>query len=354
MAPATVASVIERIARHWPLAPDSEITLEANPTSVEAAKFHDFRAAGVNRVSLGVQALDAAALKFLGRGHDVAQAIAAVELAGRIFPRYSFDLIYARPGQDGAAWRAELDRALSLARDHVSLYQLTIEPNTGFHGKVARGEFTPLDQDRCARLYRITQERCARAGLPAYEISNHARPGAECRHNLVYWRYGDYVGVGPGAHGRLTAIAPARTASGVASDAAGAHGRLTSRDAAGAQSRLTAVAGDHSGKGAFRQWNKPERWLEQVEAQGHGTEASEAIAPTTRAVEALMMGLRLTEGVYFENFRAATGLEFDSFVAPDKLRRLIAGGFLARDRFRIRATPKGLPLLNALLAEIVP
>ncbi len=204
MAPATAAALIERIGQRWVLAGDAEITLEANPTSVEAERFRDFRAAGVNRASLGVQALDPAALTFLGRGHSVGEAIAAIALARRQFPRFSFDLIYARPGQEPAQWDAELKQALSLAGDHLSLYQLTIEKGTAFHTAHARGDFAIPDDDRAGMLYELTQLRLNEAGLPSYEISNHARPGGESRHNLVYWRYGDYVGIGPGAHGRLT------------------------------------------------------------------------------------------------------------------------------------------------------
>ena len=204
MEPATVAAVIDRAAERWTCAPDIEITLEANPTSVEAGRFRGFRAAGVNRVSLGVQALDDRDLAFLGREHDTTEALRAVGLAAQVFPRHSFDLIYARPGQTVAAWEAELIRALDHADGHLSLYQLTIEPGTPFHAMSMRGSLRPLDPDLQASLYELTQEMLERAGLPAYEVSNHARPGHESRHNLVYWRYGDYAGIGPGAHGRLS------------------------------------------------------------------------------------------------------------------------------------------------------
>ena len=204
MAPATVAAVIERTANHWRLAGDVEITLEANPTSVEAGRFAGYRDAGVNRVSLGVQSLDDRALGFLGRGHDAAEARAAVAVAHARFPRVSFDLIYARPGQSPAAWRRELAEALQIAGEHLSLYQLTLEPGTAFHARAARGALALPGGDAAAALYDVTQEVLEGAGLPAYEISNHAVPGAESRHNLTYWRSGDYLGVGPGAHGRLT------------------------------------------------------------------------------------------------------------------------------------------------------
>ncbi|MDP8994940.1 MAG: radical SAM family heme chaperone HemW, partial [Pseudomonadota bacterium] len=204
MPPSTCAAVIERAAARLGLAPDAEITLEANPTSVEAGRLAEFRAAGVNRVSLGVQALDDAALRRLGREHGAAEALAAIDLAARLFPRFSFDLIYARPGQTAAAWRAELGRALAHADGHLSVYQLTVEPGTRFHALHARGELRLPPDDVQGELYELTQERLAAAGLPAYEISNHARPGEESRHNLTYWRSGDWIGIGPGAHGRLS------------------------------------------------------------------------------------------------------------------------------------------------------
>jgi oxygen-independent coproporphyrinogen-3 oxidase len=204
MPPETVAALIERVKALWPVAPDLEVTLEANPNSAEAERFAGFAAAGVNRLSLGIQALDPAALEFLGRRHDRDEAIAAIRLARDTFPRYSFDLIYARPGQDVVAWQNELDEALTLAGEHLSLYQLTIEPGTAFGNRASRGEILAADEDTAVALFEVTQERLAAAGLPAYEISNHARPGAECRHNLAYWRYEDYLGIGPGAHGRVT------------------------------------------------------------------------------------------------------------------------------------------------------
>src|SRR5690606_20325047 len=204
MEPATAAAVIARALGHWPHDGELEITLEANPTSVEAGRFAELAAAGVNRLSLGVQSLDDAALAFLGRRHTAAEALAAVALARRSFPRFSFDLIYALPGQSADAWRAELAQALAEGPEHLSLYQLTLEENTPFHGAWRRGELQPLDDDTSADLFEATQERLAAEGLPAYEVSNHARPGAECRHNLTYWRYDDYLGVGPGAHGRVT------------------------------------------------------------------------------------------------------------------------------------------------------
>ncbi len=312
----TVAALIARASRHWSFAPDIEITLEANPNSAEAARFRDYRAAGVNRLSLGVQALDDSALKFLGRLHDRAEALQAVALAARIFPRFSFDLIYARPGQTPAAWKDELARALVYAGDHLSLYQLTIEEGTGFYGSVARGEFAPPDSDHAAALYEITQEMTQERGLPAYEISNHARPGRESRHNLTYWRYGDYLGIGPGAHGRI----------------AGANGTKT----------------------AFRQIREPEAWLTQVERHGFGTCETEDLAPATRAAEMLMMGLRLCEGVDAQSFVRETGIAMDDAIDRGALAALIEGGFVIRDRQGLRATPRGLLCLNAVLARLLP
>jgi oxygen-independent coproporphyrinogen-3 oxidase len=314
MAPATAAALLGRAGELFALAPDVEITLEANPTSAEAGRFRDFRAAGVNRLSLGVQSLDDRALAFLGRAHDAAEALAALDLARRVFPRLSLDLIYARPGQTVAQWRAELARALRLAADHLSLYTLTVEPNTGFAGAVARGALTPPAEGRVAALFDATQESCAAAGLPAYEISNHAAPGGECRHNLTYWRYGDYLGVGPGAHGRVT-VAGARLAT--------------------------------------RRLRKPEAWLAAVEAAGHGAEAAEPVGQSERATECLMMGLRLAEGVHLDNFTAAVGRPLDDMVAPARVARLTAAGLLAREPARLRATARGRRLLDAVLAELI-
>mgnify|MGYP003393878371 CR=1 FL=1 len=314
MAPETVAALIERARYHWPLAADLEISLEANPTSVEAARLAAFRAAGVNRVSLGVQALDDAPLKFLGRGHSAAEACRAVELAAGIFPRYSFDLIYGRPGQTIAAWRDELGRALAMAGDHLSLYTLTIEGGTAFAGQVARGAWQAPPADSLAALYAATNAMCMERGLPAYEISNYAAPGAECRHNLTYWRYGDYVGIGPGAHGRFGA-ADARRAT--------------------------------------QQWRKPEAWLAQVEKSGHGGEADETVARDDRVSEALLMGLRLKEGIHLDNFARQVGASFEDVVSAERLAVLLRRRLLRRNGRRIQATDRGRRLLNAVLTELV-
>jgi oxygen-independent coproporphyrinogen-3 oxidase len=314
MDPGTARAVIERAAVHWPFADDIEITLEANPTSVEAERLADFRAAGINRVSLGVQSLDDDALRFLGRGHSAAEALRAVDLAADLFPRFSFDLIYARPGQDAAAWRRELDRALAHAGDHLSAYQLTIEPGTAFHQAHRRGDLAVPPGDASAALYEATQTALDAAGLPAYEISNHAAPGAACRHNLTYWRYGDYVGVGPGAHGRLT------------------------------------LDGE---KLATRQRRGPEEWLADVEAAGHATEARAALDLDTRRAEMTMMGLRLATGIARDDFVAETGAGFEAAFPADALDDLVAGGFLESDANALRATPAGRQRLDAVLGRLL-
>ena len=314
MAPATAEAVLARIADRWRLAPDAEITLEANPNSAEASRFAAFRAAGINRLSIGVQALDDAALRFLGRAHDAGEARRAIAAAAHTFDRFSFDLIYARPRQSVAAWQRELRDALTLAGDHLSVYQLTIESGTAFHAAHARGDLALPDEDTAAALYDATQEILGAAGLPAYEVSNHARPGAECRHNLVYWRYEDYVGVGPGAHGRL-------------------------------------VRDGH--KLATRQEKAPETWLAAIARQGHATAEERPIAPREAAEEALMMGLRLTEGIEAKRFRAETGVALDAILDRQRLPRLVEGGFVMSDGAGLRATPHGRRVLNALLAQLL-
>ena len=313
MPPETVAALLDRLRQIWRVVPDIEITLEANPNSAEAERFRAFAMAGINRLSLGVQALDPAALRFLGRAHDRAEAIAAIEHARDNFPRFSFDLIYARPGQTAAAWRGELDEALNLAGEHLSLYQLTIEPGTAFATLARRGDLVPPDDDSAASLYEATQERLAAAGLPAYEISNHARPGAECRHNLAYWRYQDYLGIGPGAHGRLTR-------AGV--------------------------------KSATRQRRMPEAWLAAVETAGTGLEETLPIARDTAIEEMLMMGLRLTEGIARRRLEQIAGQSVETRFART-LPALIEGGFLTLDRDRLAATAAGRQRLNAVLAALI-
>jgi oxygen-independent coproporphyrinogen-3 oxidase len=314
MAPQTVAALIERVGRHWALDAKTEITLEANPTSVEAARFRDLCTAGVNRVSLGVQALDDRALRFLGRGHDVTQARAAIGVAAKHFARFSFDLIYARPGQTIAAWESELRQALALAGDHLSAYQLTIESGTAFATAYARGDFVLPDEETQGALYEVTQATLEAGGLPAYEISNHARPGAECRHNLVYWRYDDYLGIGPGAHGRLT---------------------------------IDGV------KRAVRNRRAPETWLQAVETSGRGEEEAIVLGIEERRDELLLMGLRLAEGVARSRFEEELGLSLETALDPASLQPLISGGFLVLDRTGLRATAAGRQRLNAVLSALI-
>ncbi len=316
MDPATTAALLESIAARWRLSPDVEITLEANPGTVDAARFSEFRAAGINRLSMGLQALDDASLAFLGRRHDAAGAMAAVDLARRLFPRISFDLIYARPGQAPTAWRAELERAIALAADHLSLYQLTIEPGTAFHPAHARGDFVLPGDDDAAQLFELTQELCDAAGLPAYEVSNHARPGAACRHNLLYWQGGDYLGIGPGAHGRST---------------------------------------DRSGTvWAIRQYRAPDRWLSEVAAQGHGTQERVALTAAERQAELVMMGLRLSEGISADRFHQQSGRPLAAALDSSGLATMLEDGFVEWAGAYLRATPKGRLLLNSVIAALLP
>jgi oxygen-independent coproporphyrinogen-3 oxidase len=310
MEPQTVGAILDAIGRHWPVAPDVEITLEANPSSVEAARFRGYRAAGVNRVSLGVQSLDDAVLKELGRLHSAREALEAVAVARSIFERYSFDLIYARPGQALASWRAELARALAEAGEHLSLYQLTIEPDTPFAALHAGGKLVLPDDDLGRELYDLTLDQCAAAGLPAYEVSNHARPGAECRHNLVYWRYGEYAGIGPGAHGRLVV-------DGIR--------------------RATATE------------KRPEAWLAQVEERRHGVTVDDALTRDEQADEFLLMGLRLTEGIDPQRYAALAGRPLDLA----RIASLAGHGFVTTTpEGRLRVTRAGFPVLDAVVADL--
>ncbi len=314
MEPQTVADLIADAARLFDPLPGLEITLEANPTSVEEARLAGFRAAGVNRVSLGIQSLDAGALAMLGRQHSAGQAVAALEAARATFPRVSFDLIYARPGQGVAAWQAELQQALALCADHLSLYQLTIEPGTGFEALHRRGELVLPDDDLAADLYHATADACAAHGLLPYEVSNLARPGGESRHNLAYWRYADYTGIGPGAHGRVTL-----------------DGQLV----------------------ATRRHRAPEPWAERVERQGHGSTAEERIAPRDRAREMLLMGLRLTEGVDAARFAARTGMALADALDADVLDQALEAGYVTHADGLLAATLEGRLRLDALLAQLV-
>ncbi len=304
MPPATVSALIEAAGRYWRRADDIEITLEANPSSVEAARFADLASAGINRVSLGLQAFHDDALAFLGRAHDAHEGLAALDTAQRHFDRVSFDLIYALPGQTGAQWSADLDRALSLGTEHLSLYQLTIEPGTRFATLAAQGSLNPLDPDEAAGLFELTQDRSGAAGLPAYEISNHARPGAESRHNLTYWRYSDYAGIGPGAHGRR-------------------GGRATLRH------------------------KKPENWLAAIGRNGNGLESEDVLTRTERATEAIVMGLRVAEGVDPSRHAISEHLDWPA------IQRLQDSGLVIATTDRLALTPAGRCLLDAILREIV-
>jgi putative oxygen-independent coproporphyrinogen III oxidase len=310
MQPASVQSILDAIGKHWSVAPDVEVTLEANPTSVEAARFRGYRAAGVNRVSLGVQALDDGALKELGRLHSVQEALDAVAVARSIFERYSFDLIYARPRQTLQSWAAELKRAITEAAEHLSLYQLTIEPETPFFGLHKAGKLAIPDDDTARDLYDLTQATCADAGLPAYEVSNHARPGAECRHNLVYWRGHEYAGFGPGAHGRLNI-----------------DGR----------------------RHATETEKRPESWLMRVEAAGNGLIVDEKLTSGDVADEFLLMGLRLAEGIEPARYTALAGRTLD----PKRISILRDEGAVETTaNGRLRVTPSGFPVLDAVVADL--
>jgi len=310
MKPATVGAILDAIAGLWPVTPGAEVTLEANPTSVEAERFHGFRQAGVNRVSLGVQALNDADLKALGRGHTAIEALRAVDLAASIFDRYSFDLIYARPGQTIAGWRQELEAAIGRARDHLSLYQLTIEYGTMFARLRDVGKLVLPDNDLARALWDVTQEITSKAGLPAYEISNHACPGAESRHNLIYWRYGEYIGVGPGAHGRILS----------------------------AKGRRAQATESH-----------PEMWLTVVESEGHALVEDEVLSVEEQADEFLLMGLRLSEGIEPAEFQAMAGRDLD----PGRVASLIADGMVEYTPCgRIRVSAEGFPVLDAVVADL--
>ena len=310
MEPSTVGAILDAVRAAWRVPDGIEITLEANPSSVEATRFRGYRTAGVNRVSMGVQALNDADLRFLGRLHNVEEALRAIGLAREIFPRMSFDLIYARPDQKPAAWAAELEYAISLAADHLSLYQLTIEEGTPFFGLHRAGKLKVPDGETSAELYELTQVVTEAHGLPAYEISNHARPGAESRHNLTYWRYGDYAGIGPGAHGRLTQ--------------------------AGAK---IATATERN----------PEAWLARVSETGHGMVETEILDAGAQADEILLMGLRLVEGVDIARWRRLSGRELD----PERVAFLESHDLIARlGPDRLRCTEKGMLVLDSVVADL--
>jgi oxygen-independent coproporphyrinogen-3 oxidase len=310
MQPQTVGAILDSIGKHWRVAPDVEVTLEANPTSVEATRFRGYRTAGVNRVSLGVQALDDASLKALGRLHSAREALDAVAIARTAFDRYSFDLIYARPDQTPAMWADELKLAISEAAEHLSLYQLTIEEGTPFFGLHAAGKLKTPDEATARALYDVTQDVCTREGLPSYEISNHARPGAECKHNLVYWRGQEYAGIGPGAHGRLD-IDGTR------------HATATEK--------------------------RPEAWLMRVEEKGHGVVTDDILNSEERADEYLLMGLRLAEGIDPKRYAVLSGRTLD----PRRISVLREEGAISVDNDgRLRVTQSGFPMLDAVVADL--
>jgi putative oxygen-independent coproporphyrinogen III oxidase len=310
MRPQTVQAILDAIAQNWTVDPNAEITLEANPTSVEAGRFRGYRAAGVNRLSIGVQSLHDEALKTLGRRHTASEAIEAVKTGQAIFPHTSFDLIYARPGQSVQAWRDELEAAIALAGEHLSLYQLTIEPDTIYERLFRAGKLAMPDEETGRALFDVTQEVSAAHGLPSYEVSNHARPGAESRHNLVYWRYGEYVGVGPGAHGRVGAWGVRRA-------------QATERH--------------------------PEMWLTQVETEGHGLIENAALTGEEQSDEFLLMGLRLSEGVDLKTYESLSGRP----LRRRQIEDLTSYGFISEDpNGRLRVTPEGAPLLDTIVADL--
>ncbi|MCX8254109.1 Coproporphyrinogen III oxidase [Beijerinckiaceae bacterium RH CH11] len=310
MKPGTVAGILDAIAANWTVEPGAEVTLEANPTSVEANRFTGYRRAGVNRVSLGVQALNDPDLKALGRLHTAEEAVKAVAIAAAIFERYSFDLIYARPNQSPATWKAELTQALARAKDHMSLYQLTIEPDTMFERLRNAGKLKVPSPDECRILWDVTQEVMDRAGLPAYEISNHARPGGESRHNLIYWRYGEYVGVGPGAHGRI--VTP-------------------------------------KGRRAHATEPHPEMWLTCVETEGHGLVEDELLSTEEQGDEFLLMGLRLAEGIEPTQFEALSSRMLDR----SRIASLLEEGMVEMTQHgRLRVSAAGFPLLDTVVADL--
>lgn len=316
MPAATVGAIIEHIDKLWPHVDPIEITLEANPSSVEAGRFKDYRSAGVNRVSLGIQSLKDSDLQFLGRLHNAKDALDALAIAKNTFDRVSFDLIYALPKQSLGMWEKELEQALTFAGDHLSLYQLTIEEGTAFHHQFHRGKFTLPDEELSAAMYELTQDMTANVGLPAYEVSNHARPGSMSRHNLYYWQSLPFFGIGPGAHGRLPGSEP--------------H---------------TAIA--------HAQTKRPETWIKSVESSGSGMESFDVISADERAEEALMMGLRLNNGIERAQFKHTTGRDVTHYLSLERLDDLQQDGFIALDNKSLRLTPKGMPVLNTLIAQLV-
>ncbi|MBT5267464.1 MAG: coproporphyrinogen III oxidase [Rhodospirillaceae bacterium] len=316
MQPETVHRVISTARRLWPQRNDIEITMEANPGSVEAGRLAEFRGAGVDRISLGVQSFDEAALSFLGRRHSVDEARKAIEIAQNTFERVSFDLIYARPDQTAAEWRQELSQALEIAGEHLSVYQLTIEPGTAFEPRHARGEFSIPGDDLGGSLYEMTQELLEAAGRPAYEVSNHARPGTECRHNLIYWRQGEYLGIGPGAHGRLNTI-------------------------------------ESGQRRAIRAHRAPAIWLDRVETSGHGLVEDEVLDRDMVLSEVLMMGLRLAEGVPRDRLVGVTGQDLEQIAGDERIKQLVDAGYFWTNDTDFGATASGRQRLDGILSHLL-
>jgi oxygen-independent coproporphyrinogen-3 oxidase len=310
MPPWLAENLLCEAERLWGFAPEIEITLEANPSSVEAAKFAELAQTGINRISLGIQSLDDTSLRFLGRLHSADEALGALKIAQQHFARVSFDLIYALPDQSEQQWRDQLERALSFGTSHMSLYQLTIEPSTRFATDVRRGVFEPMDNDHAAQLYEITQDLTVRHGLPAYEISNYARVGEESRHNLTYWKYEDYCGIGPGAHGRRNNVATVR-------------------------------------------YKKPETYLRSCETSGDGIQTAQDLTPKEQVSEGLLMGLRLASGINLESFEKRFGIPVSAMLDPTKLDLHESLGLIWQKGNKIGVTPAGMPLLDALLADLV-
>jgi oxygen-independent coproporphyrinogen-3 oxidase len=314
MNPETVAELLDMAKRLFPVVDNLEVTLEANPSTVEAGRFRAFHEAGVNRLSIGIQSLDDEALSFLGRRHSAQEALNALEIAASYFPRYSFDLIYARPHQTMEAWTAELSKALGYAKGHLSLYQLTIEPQTAFATRLARGEKMTLEDDPAADLYKLTDEMMKTAGLPPYEISNYAAPSQECRHNLLYWNVEDYIGIGPGAHGRIT---------------------------------------QGGTKWATSRYKAPETWLDAVEKHGHGLQFSNALSPQERLQELTLMGLRPTTGLEIKRLFDETGLNIEEAYSPQSIHLLEKEGLLKRTETHLIPTFEGRVRLNGLIAFLL-
>ena len=312
----TVDAILQEIQTLWPVSPGVEITLEANPTSIEIEKFAAFKQAGINRVSIGIQALNAKDLAFLGRKHNVDEALSALSIARDIFPRFSFDLIYARPEQSLKDWESELAQALHFAKGHISLYQLTIEPGTAFYHSYSQGQFELPPEELAADMFELTDRMTMAHNLHRYEVSNHALPGEESRHNLAYWYYEDYIGVGPGAHGRIVP-----DESGI---------------------RIATQAEKH-----------PETWLEHVQKYGHAITVSEPLSPQEQAEECLMMGMRLAGGISHAHFTKRTGQTVFEAVSPTALKRLTDQGLLINDRERLCTTPRGMLLLNRIISELL-